>query len=499
MTVQTKALRVIMSLGALTLSMIPSAADTNLALNRPATGSSACASSEGPEKAVNGSVTGGNSDKWCSTASTRYLQVDLGVPASITGFTVKHAGAGGESPAYNTKVFAIQLSTDGSTWTTAASTTDNTASTTTHPIAAATARYAKLVVTTPTQTTDAAARIYEFEVYGTSSGTPGGGTIGVFDHIPQFGIYTSNDPAGYTPPAGVLMWNRGTEFARKLTDAEKALIGDDLRVRVSYHAQCDNYDRIGTVFYVSVPKGTTPTATTPRVTLQDFITPFSNYWRGAKANYTFRDADLGPYAGALADPARDVYLGIGGGSNPYGGDPCDSHPEVTPEFKAIGFKYSMSLISTVALTARDHDVAGMISGVRETTNSVTAGPVRHTATSNRGDIALVIAGYGSAAGGEEYSSTTVTVSVNGTRVGSFSTAVDCASLEQYSPDGNPGIFRNNTTNNPRSWCAGGLIPSRYFPTGDITGKDVAVTIGIGRPVPYVGDSGYRTSVSLLEH
>ncbi len=504
MTVQPKVPRTILSLGVLTLSLIASspaasAAATNLALNRPATGSAACASTEGPEKAVNGSVSGGNSDKWCSTASSKYLQVDLGLPASITGFTVKHAGAGGEAAVYNTKAFAIQLSTDGNTWTTQASVTNNTANTTTHSITATNARYAKLVVTTPTQSTDQAARIYEFEVYGTSSGTPGGGTIPVFDHIPQFGIYTSNDPVGYTPPAGVLMWNRGTEFARKLTDAEKALIGDDLRVRVSYHAQCDNYDRIGTVFYVAVPKGTTPTATTPRVTLQDFITPFSNYWRGAKANYTFPDADLGPYAGALADPDKDVYLGIGGGSNPYGGDPCDSHPEVTPEFKAIGFKYSMSLVSSVTLTARDHDVAGMISGVRETTNSVTAGPVKHTATGNRGDIALVIAGYGSAAGGEEYSNTTVTVSVNGTRVGSFSTAVDCANLEQYSPDGNPGIFRNNTTGNPRSWCPGGLIPSRYFPTGDITGKDVSVTIGIGRPVPYVGDSGYRTSVSLLEH
>ncbi|PWK83835.1 hypothetical protein C8D88_110291 [Lentzea atacamensis] len=164
----------------------------------------------------------------------------------------------------------------------------------------------------------------------------------------------------------MLTWNRGTEFARKRTDAEKALIGDDLRV--SYHAQCDNYDRIGTVFCVAVPKGATPTAATPRVTLQDFITPFSSYRRGGEANYTFLDADLGPYAGALADPGKDVYLGIGGGSNPYRGDPCDSHPEVTPEFRAIGFKYSMSLVSTVALTARDHDVAGMISGVRETTN-----------------------------------------------------------------------------------------------------------------------------------
>src|SRR5207249_11855691 len=37
---------------------------TNVALNRPAAGSTPCNSNEGPAKAVNGSVSGGNSDKW---------------------------------------------------------------------------------------------------------------------------------------------------------------------------------------------------------------------------------------------------------------------------------------------------------------------------------------------------------------------------------------------------------------------------------------------------
>ncbi len=40
----------------------------------------------------------------------------------------------------------------------------NTAGATTHPVGV-TARYVRLNVTTPTQSTDAAARIYELEVY----------------------------------------------------------------------------------------------------------------------------------------------------------------------------------------------------------------------------------------------------------------------------------------------------------------------------------------------
>jgi hypothetical protein len=145
-------------------------APVNLALNRPVTGSAPCASNEGPEKAVNGSVSGGNSDKFCSGASNAWLQVDLGSAVALNSFVVRHAGAGGESADYNTRAFTIQLSTDGTTWTTPVSVADNTAGVSTHPISMATARYVKLTVTTPTQTTEMGTRIYEFEVYGSAAG-----------------------------------------------------------------------------------------------------------------------------------------------------------------------------------------------------------------------------------------------------------------------------------------------------------------------------------------
>ena len=134
-------------------------------MNRPATGSAACGATEGPEKAVNGSVIGGNADKWCSLAATKFLQVDLGGPVSVTSVVLQHAGAGGESPLLNTKDFNVQTSTDGTNFSTVATATGNTASTTTHNIPATTARFIRVNVTTPTQTADAAARIYELEVY----------------------------------------------------------------------------------------------------------------------------------------------------------------------------------------------------------------------------------------------------------------------------------------------------------------------------------------------
>ncbi len=154
-----------------TLNSIPGQQQANnLALGKPATADSSCATTEGPAKAVNGSVTGGNIDKWCSQGASKWMQVDLGTTQNVNQFVVKHAGAGGENTAWNTRDFNIQVSTNGTSWTTVSTTTANTASTTTHNIAATQARYVRLNITTPSSDGNTAARIYEFEVYG--GGTP---------------------------------------------------------------------------------------------------------------------------------------------------------------------------------------------------------------------------------------------------------------------------------------------------------------------------------------
>jgi hypothetical protein len=86
---------------------------TNLALNRPARGSEPCSPDEGPEKAFNGSVSGGNGDKWCTHEWDKFLQVDLGSVVRVKKFVVKHASAGGEDEEWDTREFNIQVSRDG--------------------------------------------------------------------------------------------------------------------------------------------------------------------------------------------------------------------------------------------------------------------------------------------------------------------------------------------------------------------------------------------------
>jgi hypothetical protein len=136
----------------------------NLALNKPATASAPCNANESAAKAVNGSVSGGNTDKWCSAAAEKTLTVDLGSSQALKKLVVKHAGAGGEQAGFNTRDFTLAVSSDNATWTTVATVTANTASVTEHAISAS-ARYVRLTVTNGATTGGNIARIYELEAY----------------------------------------------------------------------------------------------------------------------------------------------------------------------------------------------------------------------------------------------------------------------------------------------------------------------------------------------
>ncbi len=93
----------------------------NLALHRPVTGGVPCSQEQGPEKAVNGSVAGGQADRWCAQDRPLFLQVDLGAVRPVTRFVVKHASAGGENEESDTREFNIQVTNEGKTFTTVAS------------------------------------------------------------------------------------------------------------------------------------------------------------------------------------------------------------------------------------------------------------------------------------------------------------------------------------------------------------------------------------------
>jgi predicted alpha-1,6-mannanase (GH76 family) len=138
----------------------------NLALGASASGSTPCTPGSAPALALDGSSR--LDSKWCSGgAGEQSLTVDLGVSRGIVGFRLRHAGAGGENPAWNTKDFELSVSNDAQAWFPAVAVQGNTADITTHPISPVNARYVKLHVTTAqTDPANLAARLYELEILG---------------------------------------------------------------------------------------------------------------------------------------------------------------------------------------------------------------------------------------------------------------------------------------------------------------------------------------------
>jgi endo-beta-N-acetylglucosaminidase D/PKD repeat protein len=138
---------------------------TNVALYKDAEADGQCAPSEAPRYALDGSIT--NNSKWCALGNApHWLKVDLGANYSIAKFIIRHAESGGEPSAFNTKAFKIEVSTDGENWTEVIQVTNNSMAVSEHAISLTNARYVRLWIDQPTQGSDQAARIYEFEVYG---------------------------------------------------------------------------------------------------------------------------------------------------------------------------------------------------------------------------------------------------------------------------------------------------------------------------------------------
>jgi alpha-mannosidase len=145
---------------------------TNLALNKPVT-ADGFLSGETPEQAVDGEVL--NNSKWCISTGQiepHWLVVDLEQPLDVDTFVIRHAGAGGETTTWNTSDYCIQSSPDGvNNWSDLICVTGNTQSVSRHVIDPASVRYVRLYITKPAQDTNAAVRIYEFEIYGPCDGS----------------------------------------------------------------------------------------------------------------------------------------------------------------------------------------------------------------------------------------------------------------------------------------------------------------------------------------
>ncbi|MFF1556075.1 discoidin domain-containing protein [Streptomyces sp. NPDC058279] len=151
------------------------AAPVLLSQGKPATASSA----EGAGTPAGAAVDGDNGTRWSSGfADPQWIQVDLGAPAQLNQVVLRWEAAYAKS-------YRVELSTDGTTWSTAYSTTAGTGGVQTLDVTG-TARYVRVHGTQ--RATAYGYSLWEFQVYGTTGSgpvIPGGGDLGpnviVFD------------------------------------------------------------------------------------------------------------------------------------------------------------------------------------------------------------------------------------------------------------------------------------------------------------------------------
>jgi endo-1,4-beta-D-glucanase Y/chitodextrinase len=146
------------------LSVTTSAATTpptgNLALNKPATSSANESTALGAALAVDGSAT----TRWASPFSDpQWLQVDLGASYAINRVVLSWETAYGSG-------YSIQVSSNGTNWTSIYSTTTGNGATDDLTGLSGTGRYVRLYGTA--RATAWGYSLWEFEVYGTASTSP---------------------------------------------------------------------------------------------------------------------------------------------------------------------------------------------------------------------------------------------------------------------------------------------------------------------------------------
>ena len=165
------------------------------ASNHPMATGSAPDGSCSAAAAFNNSAQGGPTDKWCSSVSNPFLEVDLGGNFLVNRFVTEHAASGGEDLSLNTRAYNIQVSLDGTNFDTVVDVGNNHKSITTDDIPAIVARFVRLNIVAPAQTASTQANIYEFMVFGTPAPTTPDFLLSV---SPQQQTIVTSESASYT-------------------------------------------------------------------------------------------------------------------------------------------------------------------------------------------------------------------------------------------------------------------------------------------------------------
>ncbi|HTM97117.1 MAG TPA: peptide-N-glycosidase F-related protein, partial [Pedobacter sp.] len=257
------------------------------------------------------------------------------------------------------------------------------------------------------------------------------------------------------------------EYLYQLTPAEIQSIGKTLKVKVTIKSGCDNYDRIGHVTLVVMPKGEKfDLEKGEQFEILRIMTPFM--YRTRQPDHIPYEAQIDQIVNTIKQPGKDIYLltevfgTTGAGQKEVIG--CDGSlltfnvcvDLVSDKVKSSSSQKGISLLSYYSLDGKDKTAGKNSKQVSFEVTDDTKTTVLY----------LISSGHGAASGGEEYNWREHILDLDGKEYARIEMSQNCAPFEMYNTQPN-GIYFGDISKERRSWCPGGTVPTRIINLGPL--------------------------------
>lgn len=327
-------------------------------------------------------------------------------------------------------------------------------------------------------------------------------TINVYDNVLFYDGYAGLVSESTSP--GVVRL-RNDLFTTKLSSTQLASIGSTLQLSVTIYASCDNYDRIGNVNLVLVPKDAASydTNTAQKIELGRFITPFMNMNLSPnEVPYVFTVDNVAKILKDSAlNVAYDFWVEFEVFGVPYAAQTqvagCSGRTDVF--YGALDFITNTDTTipnATFLLPLNfkkdlNNYQAGATDVIGETVRTI-----NYTLPQaiNNAKYYLITSNHGSNSGGEEYNRRFHYIYHDDVQVLNYKPGeLTCEPYRIYNTQGN-GIY-GATPRTPAqwqsfsNWCPGAVIPIRTINLGDLTTGNHSFKITVPTAV-FTGAQGY---------
>ncbi len=299
---------------------------------------------------------------------------------------------------------------------------------------------------------------------------------------------------------------RNDLFTKKLTPAVLSQIGSTLELSVLITAACDNYDRIGNVNLALVPKNAVSysPATTPRIELGRFITPFMNKnIQPTSVPYSFMvDNVTKILKDSYLNSIYDFWIELEVFGVPYAANTqvagCAGRNDV--------FFGTLDFITNTDTTIPNNTFILPLNFKKDLNNyavgasdavGTTVRTINFNLTSpiNNAKLELITSNHGANSGGEEYNRRWHYISFDSPNpILSYRPGEPtCEPYRIYNTQGN-GIY-GSTPRTPAqwqsfsNWCPGSVIPIREIALGNLSAGAHSFVISVPDAV-FVGGQGY---------